>query len=77
MSARIKGRSPDPAAGQPGLPSEVRVTVVSACHPRDSKRPPRKMLLARKGLPGRNLEGTTPAQRKTAPGGSPEAVSLC
>jgi len=77
MSARIKGRSPDPEAGQPGLPSGVRVTVVSACHPRDSKRPPRKILLARKGLPGCNLESTTPAQKKTAPGSRPEAVSPC
>jgi hypothetical protein len=35
--------------------------------PRDSKRPPRKILLARKVLPGCNLESTTPAQKKTAP----------
>src|SRR6185369_10862002 len=65
MSARIKRRSPDPEAGQSGLPG-VRVTVVSACHPRDSKRPPRKILLAQKGLPACNLESTTPAQKKTA-----------
>jgi hypothetical protein len=74
MSARIKGKKPRPCGRAPGLPSEVRVTVVSACHPRDSKRPPRKILLARRGLPACNLESTTPVQKKTAPGGSPEAA---